>query len=233
MSEHLKQGTVVRWGDLEKQPHGEPYSPPIKAGMGTVVESGCGGSLVHVINSITQRFIYEEHLVFVAESIDRLASRVSDLEGERDAAVQDNAAMLAALKWMNSPETDWEDGAIGVGYRFRDKATEVLDSGPHPGAAILSRLESAERAAEKLPLTQDGVRAWPGMTLYRPVPKPCGHVEVRAYRGGHTIEQWRCGKEFNARRYGHSDGWLVEVNKCYSTEAAALSAHREHDKGAE
>lgn len=39
--------------------------------------------------------------------------------------------LIAGLKWMVSPETDWEDGAVGVGGTFRNKAYELLEKVGH------------------------------------------------------------------------------------------------------
>lgn len=34
--------------------------------------------------------------------------------------------MREALEWMVSPASDWENGEIGVGYRFRNHASAAL-----------------------------------------------------------------------------------------------------------
>lgn len=48
------------------------------------------------------------------------------------------------LKWMLSEDSDWENGEIGVGYKFRSKAEEAL-----PALSNLSKqLEQADRATE-------------------------------------------------------------------------------------
>ncbi len=77
-----------------------------------------------------------------------------------------------------------------------------------------------KRLASSLPMTRDGVRYVPGMPLYQARRKPCcGTVAITRYEGGHTVEV-----DGNARRFGHDDGWLVQVEECFSTLEAAVEA---------
>lgn len=50
-----------------------------------------------------------------------LESLISEVERSR-----------AAFKLMTSEETDWENGATGVGYMFREIAYSVIDNKPLP-----------------------------------------------------------------------------------------------------
>jgi len=82
------------------------------------------------------------------------------------------------------------------------------------------RVAEIERIESSLPVTKDGVRYTPGMALYRARVKPCcGTVAITRYEGGHTVEV-----DGHARRFGYSDGWLVQVEECCSTLEAAVEA---------
>lgn len=51
--------------------------------------------------------------------------------GSRELALARYPVLVEALEWMLAPEQDWENGEVGVGYKFREKAREALKWRPH------------------------------------------------------------------------------------------------------
>lgn len=79
-------------------------------------------------------------------------------------------------------------------------------------------LDEADREAlSRLPVSKDGKRVAPGMPLYYVYMRVCGCWQVREHLGGHTVEE-----NGTARRFGHSDGWLVKVPDCYVDRENAM-----------
>lgn len=61
--------------------------------------------------------------------------KIEKVKAERDELREKVRVLREALEYMNSPEMDWENGAVGVGYRFRSVASKALDTIKDKGAS--------------------------------------------------------------------------------------------------
>ncbi len=90
-----------------------------------------------------------------SETVDELVDREQALERERDAAVADNAALLAATTaaWATLKQPDM--GGTHV-PRAKDLLEGVRRSKVHPGAALLAELARLRAVAEAAKALESG-----------------------------------------------------------------------------